>query len=115
LSYDCGFSLPLHNSPLYSSVHIHAALEVVDPGGSLSTLLSPCLNGEMPGQPGRRQRRWRHTVAAVGWWLFSFGCRQSVAAAWLWQSSYGTKFLICNFHISYLLFLSCSILLAHFI
>jgi hypothetical protein len=35
----------LHNILLYYTVHDHAGFEVVDPGGSLSMLLSPVRDG----------------------------------------------------------------------
>ncbi len=43
------FAVTQHKQPSYT-VYIHAALGVVGPGGGLSMLLSPCLNGEMPAE-----------------------------------------------------------------
>ncbi len=93
-SLDCGYSLPLCNinSDLIQYTFM-PPLEVMGPGGSLSMLLSPCLNGEMPAEssPGRWQRwRW-HTVATRRWRRSIFGWGWA-AVAWQWGLLYCAGF-----------------------
>jgi hypothetical protein len=76
-----------HTVFIHASLIIMLPLEVVGPGGSLSMLLSPRLNGEMPAESPRQAATATaayscdRTIAALHLWL-GLGL---VVAAWQWR------------------------------
>jgi hypothetical protein len=110
---DCGYSSPLHNiNSRFIQYTFMPPLDVEDPGGGLSMLLSPRLKWQDAGRgsPGRRQWR-RRRIYSCSWTMaaLSLGSGWSAVAVWQCGLALNSKFCNCicifiSYSFSYLAF-----------